>query len=338
MNVMLDRKRLGCSAIALLLVAAPLVVEAQQTGKVARVGWLGGGSGRPLSEQQELPTSKAFTEGMLQFGYVVGENLLVERRVVAPDEVERYPGLAARLVTQGVDVILAANPYSLAAAVAATRTIPIVGIDLESDPVAAGWAATLGRPGRNLTGFFLDIPEMSGKHIQFLKEMKPNLVRLAVLGDPRVNELQFHATETAARTAGVVLHRLAVTNPNEIDNAIAQAVHQGASALLTLTSPLVNGSLKRIADAALRHHLPAICAFVPGFAEAGGLLAYGPDFPDLNRRAAGYVGRILKGTKPADLPIQRPEKFQLVINARTAKALQLSTPQSLLLRADRMIE
>jgi hypothetical protein len=180
---------LACSAIALLLVAAPHVVDAQQTGRVARVGWLGGGTGRPLSEQQELPTSKAFAEGLLPFDYVVGENLLVERRVVA------------------------------------------------------------------------------------------------VLGDPRVNELQFRATEAAARTAGVVRQRLAVTNPNEIDRATAQAVHQGANALPTLSSPLVNGSLKRIADAALRHHLPAIRAFVPGFAEAGGLLAYGPDFPDLNRRA-----------------------------------------------------
>jgi ABC transporter substrate binding protein len=156
----MDRRRFLLNAVAGVL-AAPLVVKAQQTGKVARVGWLGGGGGRPLSEQQELPTSKAFAEGLLEFGYVVGENLLVERRVVAPDKVERYPDLAARLVTQGVDVILAANPYSLAAAVAATKTIPIVGIDLESDPVAEGWAATLARPGRNLTGFFLDIPEMS---------------------------------------------------------------------------------------------------------------------------------------------------------------------------------
>ena len=201
-----------------------------------------------------------------------------------------------------------------------------------------GWAASLAHPGGNVTGFFLDIPEMSGKQIQFLKDVKPTLSRVAILGDPRVNELQFEATEAAARTAGLQLQRLPIKSQPEIASMITRAARQGAHGLVALTSPLVNIGLTRVAEAAATHRLPAICGFVPIFAEAGGLLAYGPDFPDLFRRAAGYVAMILKGSKPAELPIQRPSKFDLVVNMKTAKALGLTMPQSLLLRADQIIE
>ncbi len=310
-------------------------VHAQAPAKVSRVGWLSGTYGaRPDS-----PYFKAFKASLRELGYVIDQNVLVDARTPsAPDKLEQYPELAGQLVTKGVDVILAANPYSLDAAIRATKTIPVVGLDLESDPVARGWVASVARPGGNVTGFFLDIPEMSGKQLQFLKELKPNLTRVAVLGDPRVNELQFLATEAAARGAGLTLQLLSVKSPDEIQGAIAEAAQRRAGALVALTSPLVNASLRRIADAAVKHGLPAICPFMPAFAEAGGLLAYGPDFPDLFRRAGGYVAAILKGTKPGDLPIQRPTKFELVINAKTAKVLGLTIPQSLLLRADAVIE
>jgi putative ABC transport system substrate-binding protein len=249
-----------------------------------------------------------------------------------------YADLASRLVARSPSVILAANPNSLEAVTKATASIPIVGVDLESDPVAKGWAISLARPGRNVTGFFLDIPEMSGKQLQMLQEIRPALIRVAVLGDPRINQLQFRATEAAASRLGVTLYALLLTEPKDIPGLVAEATHQKAGALLALTSPLVNISMKPLAEAALSQKLPTVSGFVPSFAEAGGLLAYGPDFPDLFRRAAGYVVDILKGTRPGDLPVQRPTKFPLVINLKTAKALGLTIPPALLLRADQVIE
>jgi putative ABC transport system substrate-binding protein len=323
---------------SLLMLAGPLAAEAQRAGRVARVGWLGGGAGRSASELRESSQFKAFTDGLREHGHIVGQSVLVDVRTVGPGKVEQYPDLAARFVAEGVDIILAANPFSLAAAAKATKTIPIVGIDLESDPVAQGWAVSLARPGGNVSGVFLDIPEMSGKHVQFLKEVRPNVTRVAVLGDSRVNNLQFEATEAAVRNGGLTLERVTVRSPNEIEGAIAEAAHRGASALVVLTSPLVNSGMHRIANAAVRHRMPSVCTFAPAFAEAGGLVAYGPDFNELYRRAADYVSRILKGTRPGELPIQRPEKFRLVINLQTAKSLGLTIPPSLLLRADQVIE
>jgi putative ABC transport system substrate-binding protein len=273
-----------------------------------------------------------------EVGYVIGQNVVVDARVPERDKPEQYQALAGQLVAEGVDVILAANPHSLAAVTNATKTIPVVGLDLESDPVAKGWAASLAHPGGNVTGFFLDIPEMSGKQLQFLKEVKANVTRVAILGDPRVNELQFQASNAAARDAGLALQPLLVKSSSEIQSAIAKAARQRAEALVALTSPLVNSTLVSIAEAAVKYRLPAICPFMPSFAEAGGLLAYGPDFPDLFRRAGRYVTTILKGTRPRDLPVQRPTKFELVINLKTAKALGLTIPQSLLIRADQVLE
>ncbi len=272
-------------------------------------------------------------------GYVPGQNFLLEfRGPERPDKYEQHADLAAQLVAAGVDVILASNPSAIEATTKATKTIPIVGVDLESDPVAKGWAATLARPGGNFTGFFLDIPEISGKQLQFLKEIKPVLSRVAVLGDSRVNELQSRATEAAARGAGLTIQAFSVRDIGEVPGAIAEAARQRAGALVVLTSPLVFNNLGRIADAAVKHRLPAICPFAPAFADAGGLIAYGPDITDLFRRAAGYVARILRGAKPGELPVQRPEKFGLVVNLKTARALKLTLPQSLVLRADRVIE
>jgi putative tryptophan/tyrosine transport system substrate-binding protein len=333
----MDRRRFLLTSLAGVL-AAQASAEAQQAGRVPRVGWLGGGGGRSAADLRESSEFRALTAGLREHGRIVGQNVFVDVRTVPPGKVELYPDLAARFVAEGVDMILAANPFSLAAATKATKTIPIVGIDLESDPVAQGWAVALARPRGNVSGVFLDIPEMSGKHVQFLHEVKPDITRMAALGDPRVNTLQFEATEAAVRNGGFALERVSVRTPSEIEGAIAGAAHRGASALVALTSPLVNSSMPRIANAAVRHRMPSVCTFAPAFAEAGGLVAYGPDFNELYKRAADYVSRILKGTRPGDLPIQRPEKFRLVVNLRTAQALGLTIPPSLLARADHVIE
>ena len=276
-------------------------------------------------------------EGLRARGHVIGETVLVDGRAPQHNTIEGYSALASQLVGAGVDVLLAANPQALDVVTKATKTIPIVGVDLESDPAAKGWVTSLARPGGNVTGFFLDVPEMSGKQLQLLKEVTPTLARVAVLGDRAVNELQFRAAEAAARSGGLTLQLLPIKSTNETPGAIAEAARQRASALLVLTSPLLFPSLTVIAEAAVKHRLPTINLFVPFFAEAGGLLAYGPDFHDLFRSAAGYVDRILKGAKPGDLPVQRPTKFEFIVNLKTANALSLQIPQSLLLRADRVI-
>jgi putative ABC transport system substrate-binding protein len=327
-------RRAFIGTLTLGLLAEHRRAAAQPAAKAPVIGWLTGG----YVARKGSPIFKAFTDRLRDLGYVVGQSVLVNVRTPEHGTSEEYADLAADIVALRVDVILAANPHSLEAATKATKTIPIVGADLESDPVEKGWAVSLARPGGNVTGVFLDIPEISGKQIQFLREVKPNLTGVAILGDPRVNELQFRAAEAAAKGAGLTIRTLPIRSQNEIQGAITAAAHQGMGALGVLTSPLVNISLRAIADAAIQHRLPAICPFVPIFAEAGGLLAYGPDFPDLFRRAAGYVSEILKGAKPSDLPIQRPEKFELVINLKTAKALGLTIPPSLLLRADRVIQ
>jgi len=323
------RAFIGTLGVALL--AAARRARAQPPAKAARVGWLGRSAGR------ESPTFKAFAEGLHDVGYVIGENSVVDVRTPEQDKVEQYPDVASRLVAAGVDVILASNPYAVEAATKATTTIPVVAVDFESDPVAKGWVTSLARPGRNVTGFFLDIPELTGKQLQILKEVKPNLSRVAVLGDARVNEPQFHAAEIGAQGTRLTLQRLPVSGLDEIPGALADAVRRRAGALLVLSSPMVFVGMPRIADAAVKHRLPSISLFVPFFAEAGGLLANGPAFVDPFRCAASYVDRILKGTQPGQLPVQRPTKFEFVANRRTAKAIGLTIPPALLHRTDQVI-
>lgn len=332
----MNRRRFVSGAVCGPL-GMPRVAPAQSAGRVPRIGWLGGGAGRSSAEMLRSTQFKAFADGLREHGLVVGHSVLVDLRMIAPDKVEQYAEVATRLAAE-VDVILAANPFSLAAATQATKTVPIVGVDMESDPVRQGWAATLARPGANVSGFFLDMPEMSGKHVEFLRVVKPGVARVAVLGDPRVNALQFEATDAAARDAGLPLHQLVVQSPGDVEPAIADAAQRRAGALVVLTSPLINSAVPRIVRATLKHRLPSICAFAPLFAEAGGLLAYGPDFHELYRRAATYAARILKGTGVGDLPMQRPEKFLLVINLKTARALALTVPPTLLHRSDQVIE
>jgi len=301
----------------------------QGRAKVPRVGYVGGAGG----------PAEIFLKTLPELGHVEGDNVHVDVVATAPGaQGARYRDIIAKLVAQRVDVIVATNPYSLEVATKATQAIPIVGLDLESDPVAKGWVASLARPGGNVTGIFLDIPEISGKQLQFLREAVPKLERVAILGDPQVNDLQFSATEAAARALRLTAHRLPVTSQTEIPTAFGEAARSRDGGLVALTSPLIFLSLQRVAEASLKYGIPTISPFVPAFAEAGGLLAYGPVFFDLFRRLAGYVDKIVKGARPADLPIQRPEKVELIVNLKTARALKLDLPQSLVLRADRVIE
>jgi putative ABC transport system substrate-binding protein len=234
-------------------------------------------------------------------------------------------------------VLYAPSPQALRAAKNATSTVPIVGVDLETDPVEAGWIKNLAQPGGNLTGLFLDIPELSGKQIQLLTEAVPRLQRVAVLWDDSVAASQFKATEAVVRVMRLQLQSLAFRQADDFAASFEAARNQRAQALALLSAPSVFLNLKRLADLALQHRLPAICIF-PQFAEGGGLMGYGPNLTDLFRQAAKYVDRILKGVRPASLPVQRPVAFRLVINLKTAKALGLTIPPSLLARADQVIE
>jgi putative ABC transport system substrate-binding protein len=327
---MMDRRVFLSGSLAFL--GRPRVTEAQPIAKVARVGWLGRSAGK------ESPTFKAFSDGLRDLGYVSGENVVLVVRTPDQDRVEQYPEVASRLVADGVDVILASNPYALEAATRATTVIPVIAVDFESDPVAKGWVTSLARPGGNVTGFFLDIPEITGKQLQILRELKRGLSRVAALGDARVNDPQFHAADIAASESRLTIERLPVGDLDEVPKALAEAARRRAGGLLVLSSPMMFTGMQRIAATAMKYRLPAISLFVPFFADAGGLLAYGPSFLDPFRRAATYVDRVLKGAQPAQLPVQRPSKFEFVVNTKTARALGLTIPPPLLLRADQVIE
>jgi putative ABC transport system substrate-binding protein len=212
-----------------------------------------------------------------------------------------------------------------------------VGIDLENDPVESGLVASLARPGGNFTGLFLDMPEMSGKLLQLLREVLPRATRMAVLWESPLATAQFRATEAAARAAGISLQSIPVEGAEDFGRAFRGATRERASAVILLSSPRVFFQRGQIAEFAMKNRLPTISLFTM-FPAAGGLMAYGPNLADMYRRAGFYVGKILKGAKPADLPVERPTKFDLVINVKTAKALGLTIPESVLIRADHVIE
>jgi len=219
----------------------------------------------------------------------------------------------------------------------ATKVIPIVGVDLEDDPIASGWAKNLASPGGNFTGIFLDLPELGGKEIELLREAVPTLSRLAVLWDATIGIVQFRATETASRSAGITLQSLPIQRAEDIDAAFEHAAREQAHGIIVLSSPLTYLQCLHITSLALKTQLPTITLFT-AFPKIGGLMAYGPHFPSMFMRAANYVARILAGTKPSELPIERPSKFELVINLKTAKALGFKVPETLLVRADEVIE
>jgi putative ABC transport system substrate-binding protein len=310
--------------------AWPLAVRAQQQ-PMPVIGFLS-----PLPSGEGSAQVVAFRRGLAEEGYVEGKNLAIESRF-ANFRPELMKEAAGDLVRLEVNVIFAGYPEALAAARNATSSVPTVAVDLESDPVAMGYIKSLARPGGNLTGMFLDLPELSGKQVGLLKEMVPGLSRMAVFGVPGLNAAQFAAAAAAVQAVGVEAEIIEVQVPNDWGHALETAKTRQVQAGILLSSPLVFISSKQIGELALANRLPLISLFAE-FPKAGGFIAYGPNLDAMWQKAGVYVGKILHGAKPNDLPIQRPEKFDLVINLKTAEALGISVPSVLLATADEVIE
>ncbi len=318
--------------LALSLALAPLAGEAQQAGKMPRIGVL---AGALLSTNPAR--IKAFREGLGELGYVEGKSIVIEWRFLE-DKGDRLPALAVELTRLKVDVLVAFGPASTQAAKEATNTIPIVMAQV-NDPIGAGFVASLARPGGNITGLSVMAPELSGKKLELLKEIVPKLSRVAVFGTSTLpgNEQSVKETELAAKTLGLQLQYLGVEDPKDLDTAFRNAVSWRAHAIIVLQSPVFGSRRKALVELAVKNRLPAMYPHSE-YMDAGGLMFYGPSISDLFRRAATYVDKILKGAKPADLPVEQPTKFELVVNLKTAKALGLTIPPSVLLQADRVIE
>jgi len=312
--------------------AAPFTAAAQQAGKVWRIGVLRPGPDDAVWRENFAP----FRQTMRELGFTEGANLVIEYRV-QPGKPEEILALANELVRTKVDAILAISAAGVSAAAKATASVPIVANDNESDPIARGYAASLARPGRNITGQFLDFPEMAGKWIQLLKEAVPKLSRAAVLWDPAIGPYLLREVDAAASSIRVQIIGLEARGPGDFAGAFQSASKQKAEALLVLTSPVLYPARKEIAALAVKHKLPSIMSF-SGFADDGGLMAYGPNLLGMFRQSGAYMAKILQGARPGDIPIERPTRFEMVINMKTAKALGTTIPRSLLLRADRVIE
>jgi putative ABC transport system substrate-binding protein len=315
--------------LALAALAGPLAAAAQQSpGKIARIGLLG-----------DVPSflDEAFRQGLRELGYVDGQNIAIEHR--APDwKYERLPALAAELVRLKVDVIVAASPPATEAARQATRTIPIV-FTVVGDPVAEGFVASLARPGGNLTGLATISTDLVGKQLEMIKAVAPKISRVAILLNPdqQGHRLGVRQAEGAARALGLQLQILEARTPAEIERAFTAMTSQRAGGLLVLRDAVFRAKRAQIVALAAKNRLPAVYGLREE-AEAGGLMAYGASVPENFRRAATYVDKILKGARPADLPVEQPTKFELVINLKTAKALGLTIPPLLLGQADQVIQ
>ncbi len=319
-------------ALVIGILAMPLSAEAQPSAKIPRIGLLS-----PFSPTATALWHQAFRQGLRDLGWVEGKSIAIEYRY-AEGRSDRLPGLAADLVRLKVDIIVATVTTDAVAAKNATRAIPIV-LASSGDPVADGLVESLARPGGNITGLSQMAPELAGKRLELLKEIVPKLSRVAVLWNPQgtTSPLSWRELQLPARKLGVQLHSLEVRSPNDFDKAFEDATRARAGALAVMPDPVFATNLKRIADLAAKSRLPSIF-HLREFVDAGGLVAYGVDRSDMFRRAATYVDKILKGTKPADLPVEQPTKFELVINLKTAKALGLTIPQSILIRADHVIQ
>ena len=307
-------------------------VRAQTPSTVRRIGLFSQSSPSVCA-----PSYQAFRLGLRELGWVEGKNISIEYRY-ADGRHDRLADLAADLVRLKVDVIVTFATSDTLAAKKATKVIPIVMV-VVGDPVAQGLVESLARPGGNVTGLSQMLQGLGGKRLELLKEIVPALSRVAVLWNPLSVSatLNWKEIQQAARQLGIQLHSLEVRSPNDFDQALEDAIRARAGALVTLADPVTGANLKRIAGLAAKSRLPSIY-HDSAFADAGGLLTYGAHRPDLYRRAATYVDKILKGAKPGDLPIEQPTKFELVVNLKTAKALGITIPQSVRFRADRVIE
>jgi putative ABC transport system substrate-binding protein len=329
-------RRTFISGVTLGFLTAPLAAEAQQAGKVARIGYLVTGS----LEALEPTRVDALRQGLREHGYVEGQNILIEYRA-ADGRVERLAALAAELARLKVDVIVAVATPGGRAARQATTTIPIVVVAM-GDPVGDGLVASLARPGGNVTGSTFLGPELVPKRLELFKEALPSISRIAVLWHPgafseRTMDDMLKETEATSRTLGMLLQRAEVRSAGDLGRAFSAMLKGRADALFVFPSTMLFGERRRIVAFAAKHRLPAMFN-AREFVELGGLMGYGANLTDLNRRAAIYVDRILKGSKPGDLPVEQPTKFELVINLKTAKALGLTIPPSLLQRADQVLE
>ncbi len=318
--------------VVLLFLAAPLAVEAQQQpGAVRRIGVL-----MYQSRSDEfVPLFAAFRQGLREAGYVEGRNIAIEWQDARGSHA-RLPALAADLVRLKVEAIFAVGPQALKEAKRATGALPIVAIDLESDPVEAGYVANLARPGGNVTGVFLDLPELMGKWLELVRDVTP-VSSVAALWDPTTATPQVKAIKAAAQSMALRLEVFQIREPTDFDKTFGTATSARIKAIVVLSSPLMLVSSRRIADFARTNRLPAISMF-RAFPLAGGLMSYGPAFPDAWQRVGIQISKILGGMKPAELPVERPSRFELVINLKTAKALGLTIPPSLQLRADQIID
>src|SRR5262245_21808174 len=325
-------RSLAVAPLALLLLAGPLATEAQQPARVPVVAYFS-----PTSDASRGPAFLSFKQGLREMGWVEGQNISVESRW-AENNYDRLPALAADLVRLKVDVIVTGGVPAIRAAQQATRTIPIV-MGLVEDPVASGLVASLGRPGGNITGLSMMAPDLVGKQMELLKGVVPKVSRMALLWNPANpgNILQSREAESAARALEVQLQALEVRSPEEIAGAFAAMARERAGALVVLQDATLTNQARKIAEFAAEGSLPAMYARREQ-PDVGGLMSYGPSIPEMFRRAATFVDKILKEAKPADLPVEQPTKFELVINLKTAKALGLTSPQSILTRADEIIQ
>jgi ABC-type uncharacterized transport system substrate-binding protein len=318
--------------LAIGLLGAPLAVAAQQKG--ARIGYLAA----DLRANAAWP--EAFRQGLRELGYIEGQNILIEYRS-ADGELDRLPALAAELVRLKVHVLVSEGTPPSVAAKGATKTIPIV-FAASADAVGSGLVGSLARPGGNITGLSFLAPETAAKGLQLLKEMSPGITRVAVLshrGNPSeaTRQIILKEAEVAARALAVHPQFLEVRGPDDFEKAFSEMMRARAGGLTVVTSIMFLGERRRLVELSAKNRLPTVYPWREPV-DAGGLLAYGPNLPDLFRRAAVYVDKILKGTKPADLPVEQPTKFELVINLKTAKALGLTIPPSVLGRADQIIQ
>jgi putative ABC transport system substrate-binding protein len=315
-----------------VVLAVAVISEAQQPAKVPRIGFIVGAS---LSAS--LARTEAFRQGLRELGYVEGKNIVIEWRY-ADGKSDRLPTLATELALLKVDVIVTSGGDPTRSAKEATFTIPIV-MAQANDPVGSGFVASLAQPGGNITGLSSLAPQISGKRLELLKEIVSKLSRVAVLGSSTNpgNAQSLKETELAAKSFGVQLQSIDVRDPKDIETAFRTASKGRAEGLLVLASLVLNSQRKQIVELTAKSRLPAIY-YAPEWVEDGGLISYGVSFTDLYRRAATYVDKILKGAKPADLPVEQPKKFELIINLKAAKQIGLTIPQSVLYRADKVIK
>ena len=309
----------------------PLRVYAQQSQKMARIGILLPGAPATWSLR-----TNAFLDGLRELGYVEGKTIAIEWKW-GDDQLDTLSRLASELVRRNVDVIVTGGTLAAQALKATTRTIPIV-MAIVGDPVA-GLVDNLARPGGNATGFSIVGPELGTKRLELLKEIVPNRSSIAVLSNAKnpQSKIEMKEMQTAAEAMGLQLHPAEISTEDGLEDAFVGTKKAAAQALIVLTDPILFSQRKRIVDLASKYKLPAVY-FVSGFVEEGGLMSYGPSDADLFRRAAGYVDRILKGTKPGELPVEQPTKFDLYVNLGTAKMLGVTIPESFLARADKVIE